>query len=202
MELPPGDEGLADPDDGPLDPLAEASPRRLRRLARRADQLRRRRPDGLHELADSVQVPIRQLRLLGDAWAEGGASGVEALGPAFATPQAHMDAAADALERWRAKHHPLEAVRWDIWRNRITVWWLVPDVERNEVERRPLLQLRLTHDGRWHLYHRAAHGEWWPVVVRGPREHQSVEDALSAVERDAGNRFWSGEGAAPPPGDR
>jgi hypothetical protein len=48
----------------------------------------------------------------------------------------------------------------------------------------------VTHEGRWHLYARAAHGEWWPVVVRGWRGQQSVSDALRAVELDAANRFW------------
>jgi hypothetical protein len=173
------------------DPLADARPALLRRLARRADRLRRRRPDALPALAAQHGVTVRRLRLLADAWAEAGASGVQALGPALpmpVEPMAHADA---ELARWWAAHHPLESLRWDVWRNRITVWWLVPDADRRDVERRPLLHLRLTHDGRWHLYRRAAQGEWWPVVVRGPRHPQTLQHCLEAVELDAGNGFWS-----------
>jgi hypothetical protein len=202
--MQPAEDPREPADDDPAarpDPLADAPQRQLRRLARRVDRLRRRQPRGVADLAEQLGVDVRQLRLLADAWAEGGASGVQALGPAFPTPPAPMTAATEALERWRARHHPYESLRWDVWRNRVTVWWLTPDAERQDVERRPLLQLRLTHEGRWHLYHRASHGEWWPVVVNGPRQHQSVEDALEAVELDAANRFWSADAVAPPPLD-
>lgn len=173
-----------------FDPLAEATARRLKRVARRVHRVRSRRPHELVDLAADQGVPMRRLRLLGDAWAEGGSSGIEAIGPAMEAPPAQTAHAAVVLESWRARHHPEVCLRWDVWRNRVTVWWLVPDPEQQRIDRRPLLQLRLTSGGRWHLFHRAALGEWWPVVIRGPRAAQTVDDCLAAVERDAGNRFW------------
>lgn len=177
------------------DPLATLDARRLARLARRADRVRRTRGKGLHALAARVGVPARRLRLLADAWAEAGAEGLVALGPA---PECVDDAAvghADAaIEAWRQRYYPLETLEWEVWRNRITVWRVVPPADRRAgAERRPLLQLRWT-DARWHLYRRAAQGEWWPVPVNGPRRAQDVDACLDEVHRDLGGRFWSEPG--------
>jgi hypothetical protein len=179
----------AEPDQ-PVDPLADAAPRRIRPIARRADRLRRSRPQGLEALAADLGVPVRRLRLLADAWAEGGAHGLEAIGPALPTPPEPMLDAEAAVAAWQARHHPFESLTVEVWRNRLTVIRHVPAPDRRSVEDRPLLQLRLSSAGRWHLYRRAAHGEWWPVVARGPRRPQGVGDCLAAVEHDSGGRFW------------
>lgn len=177
----------------PPDPLADTTPRRLCRLARRAHRSQRRGGPPLERLAARTAVPVRRLRLLADAWAEAGASGIEALGPAPAeVDEAALRRLDGALEAWRRRHYPLEALRWELWRNRGTVWYLVPGRDRRgDLERRPLAQLRLTGDGRWHLYRKAAQGEWWPVPVNGPRRGQDVADCLRAIRIDVGNQFWN-----------
>lgn len=175
-----------------VDPLAGLRPREVRALARRAHGLHhRRRAGALEDLSNATEIPLRRLRMLADAWAEAGPSGVDAMGPAVDTPRHLMALAEEALDEWRARHFPLELLRWDVWRNRITVWWVVPNADRAAApQRRPLLQLRLTHEGRWHLYRRASAGEWWPVTVRGPRRPQGLTDCLDVVTADAANRFW------------
>jgi len=60
------------------------------------------------------------------------------------------------------------------------------------------MQVRVTPDGRWHLFRRAAQGEWWPVVVRGRGRRQSLSACLDAVRVDELNMFWGSEG---PPED-
>lgn len=179
-------------DDVAPDPLAELDEAALRRLARRADRVRSR-PGGIDRVAERVGVERRRVRLLADAWAEGGAFGVAALGPAPADTDAEALRRADgAVEAWRRRHFPLEALRWETWRNRITVWHLLPGQDRlGDLERRPMAQLRLTRDGRWHLYSKAAQGEWWPVVVKGRRGEQTVADCLEAVRNDGAGRFWT-----------
>jgi hypothetical protein len=173
------------------DPLALLTRRQLRTVARRAARHRRRGGD-LAALTTDLGVDERRLRLLADAWAEAGDSGIDALGPAVRTPDtvaAHADA---ALERWRARHYPFELLHWEIWRNRVTVWRLLSPADRQAAASSvPLLQLRVTHEGRWHLYRKASRGEWWPVSVRGPGRRQDLEDCLDAARVDPGNRFWS-----------
>lgn len=181
------------PADG-YDPLDGYSTRALVRLARRAARAWERRADGLERLALRTDVPMRRLRMLGDAWTEGGVSGVEALGPAPA--DADVDPGAmrrmdGALETWRRRHYPLETLCWDVWRNRVTVWHLVPGPDRlGDLERRPLAHLRLTADGRWHLYRKASQGEWWPVIVNGRRTAQDMHVCLDFVHLDPDGRFW------------
>jgi hypothetical protein len=194
-ELPDTDGHSSPPGAGATsDPLALLSRRRLRTMARQA-QGRRRRGQDLTTLAEQAGVDARRLRLLADAWDEAGPSGIDALGPAVATPVtigAHADA---ALERWRARHYPLELLHWEIWRNRVTVWRILPPRDRHaEASRIPLLQLRVTHEGRWHLYRKASKGEWWPVTVCGAGRQQRLEDCLEAARIDPGNRFWSTPG--------
>ncbi len=183
------------PGPGPVpDPLAGRSPRSLVRLARRASRAWERRADGLERLALRTDVPVRRLRMLGDAWTEGGASGVEALGAAPARDDVDADELRridGALEAWRRRHYPLETLRWDVWRNRVSVWHLVPGPDRRgDLDRRPLAHLRLTGDGRWHLYRKASQGEWWPVIVNGRRGPQDMHHCLEAVRIDLEGRFW------------
>jgi hypothetical protein len=146
-------------------------------------------------MARRVGVPARRLRLLADAWNEGGASGVTALGPAPRdVDRDSMRRIDGALEAWRRRHYPLEALRWDVWRNRVTVWHLVPGPNRRgDLDRRALAHLRLTPEGRWHLYRKAAQGEWWPVPVLGPRGEQDMHACLEAIRLDPGGAFWSTE---------
>lgn len=182
-----------DPRDLGPDPLAGLSLRAVARLARRAHRRRMRGSGTLGRLADATGVSTRRLHLLADAWAEGGPSGVAALGPAprevDTDEMGRVDAALDA---WRRRHYPLEVLRWDAWRNRVTVWHLVPGADRRgDPERRALAHLRLTGDGRWHLYRKAAQGEWWPVTVDGPRVHQDLDACLAAVCIDRTNVFWA-----------
>jgi hypothetical protein len=189
----------SDPGEHPAesDPLARASARDLVRIARRAARSRTRR-DGLALLAAEIGVEERRLRLLADAWAEAGRSGVESLGPGVALPAVIAAHAEAALQRWRSRHYPLELLRWETWRNRITVWRVLPPNDRHGAASSvPLLQLRVTHEGRWHLYRRASRGEWWPVTVRGPGRQQTIEDCLEAARLDHGNRFWSARPTVP-----
>ena len=182
------------------DPI-DLRPRALRRLAR--DAVRARGTAGLAALAQRSGQDARTLRLLADAWLEGGPSGLAALGPApAATDEAAMVRADGALEAWRRRHFPLEALRWDVWRNRVTVWHLLPGADRRgDLERRALCHLRLTPDGapdgRWHLYRKAAQGEWWPVVVQGRRAAQDLRHCLDAVRVDAVGQFWSSRPSRP-----
>jgi hypothetical protein len=172
------------------------SARQLTRLARRAARAQRRGPHALDRVALQSGLPLRRLRFLADAWTEGGASGMRALGPA--PPDADVEAVRrmdGALEAWRRRHYPLEMLRWDSWRNRLTIWHLLPGTDRrSDCEYRALAHLRLTEDGRWHLYRKAAQGEWWPVPVVGPRGEQDMHDCLEAIRIDVDRVFWT----APP----
>lgn len=180
-------------------PLDDLTPRALNRLARRADRLRHRDVTGLADLAREHDVQPRQLRMLADAWQEGGPTGVQMLGPAVAAEPETMHRAEAVVERWRRSHFPLDALESEVWRNRLTVWWLVPGQDRTgDLERLPLLQVRRSRDGRWHLYRRAVQGEWWPVTVRGRRRRQSLSDCLDAVRIDPLRHFWGVDG---PPQD-
>jgi hypothetical protein len=179
-----------EPPDHPQALWSHLDARGLRRLARRAWHARRRGPEQTERLAAHMGVTPRQLRLLADAWDEAGPSGVDALGPAPPEVDPAMQQADGALEAWR-RHYPLESLQWDVWRNRVTVWLLEPGPDRRgDVRQRPLLQLRCTAGGRWHLYRKAAQGEWWPVTVSGPRRPQRLEDCLNAARVDGGNVFW------------
>ena len=180
-------------------PLSDLSFGALRRLARRADRYRLRDTARFEALAVQMGVSPRQLRLLADAWAEGGPSGLRAMGPAIGADEALMDRAEAVIETWRRRHFPLDALEIQRWRDRITVWWLVPGADRSgELERHPLMQLRWTPDGRWHLFRRAVQGEWWPVVVRGRRRRQCLSACLDAVRVDPLHHFW---GTTGPPAD-
>ncbi len=177
-------------------PLAHLSAFQLRRLARRADRLRHHDVSRFADLADQHGITVRQLRLLADAWAEAGPCGVAALGPAPPeVPEHVMERALDIIETWRRRHFPLDALEVERWRNRITVRRVAPAADRAEPPVvRPLMQLRRTGDGRWHLYRKAAQGEWWPVTVRGRRRRQSLSACLDAVRIDLLNQFWVPEG--------
>jgi hypothetical protein len=198
-----GARDLVVPPDGlavrPAAPLAALSTRALRRLARRADRYQRRDADRFGALAERAGITTRQLRLLADAWAEAGPSGVRAIGPAPVVDADLMDRAEAVLEVWRRRHFPLDAIEVERWRNRITIWRRVPGDDRTgELDRHALMQLRRTDDGRWHLYRQAVQGEWWPVVVRGRHRPQSLSSCLDAVRIDALHQFW---GAGGPPTD-
>lgn len=183
-----------------MGPLAQVGARRLVKLARRGDRLRRRSLTRFAALAASHDIAPRQLRLLADAWAAGGRSGLRALGPATpVTDPAVMAWAVEMVEAWRRRHFPFDALEPDVWRNRLTVWWLQPgDTPTAALRRHPLLQVRRTPDGRWHLYRRAAQGEWWPVVLHGRRARQSLAACLNAVRLDAVGEFWGAGGPATP----
>ena len=183
----------------PRDPLDDLTTTSTVRLARRADRLRRRDVSQFERLAQDHDVAPRRLRLLADAWAEAGRQGIEALGPAVPVDQGLMERAGDVIETWRRRHFPLDALRVDVWRNRLTVWWMRPtDDPTGSLDPHPLMQLRRTADGRWHLYRRAVQGEWWPVVVRGRRHRQSLSACLDAVRADTLHHFWGAQG---PPDD-
>jgi len=148
-------------------------------------------------LADRYGMGVRDLRLLADAWAEGGRDGVVALGPATddSSDQEAVVQAEAAIQAWRDRHYPLDLLEVDVWRNRLTVWQLVAndDDRRGAPQRRPLLQVRRTAGGRWHLYRRAAQGEWWPVTVGGRCAPQTLDDCLQAVHVNAAWQFWKGD---------
>lgn len=181
------------------DPLARINLRALRRLAKKADRMRRRDVVRFEALAAAEGITPRRLRLLADAWAEGGVSGLHALGPGTQVDPSPMSRALEVIETWRARHFPLDALRSEVWRNRVTVWWLRPSSDPTEdLVEQPLMQLRRTKDGRWHLYRRAAQGEWWPVAVRGRRRRQSLSACLDAVRVDLLHHFWGAQG---PPTD-
>lgn len=183
----------------PVSPLAHLGPHALLRLARRADRHRRRDVIRFEALSQSSDVPLRHLRLLADAWAEGGRSGLRAIGPTDGGDEAVMARAEAVIETWRRRHFPLDALEIQCWRDRITVWWRVPGTDRcADLDRHPLMQLRHTPDGRWHLFRRAVQGEWWPVVVRGRRRRQSLSACLDAVRVDPLHHFWGVDG---PPSD-
>jgi len=184
----------------PADPLVDADPQTLTRLAKRAAKARSG-PAGLEALATDVGVEPRRLRLLADAWDEGGEAGVAALGPA--PSEADLGDVGAALEAWRARHHGLELLHWETWRNRVTVWRVVPrDDPRREPDRHPLCHLRRSDGGRWHLYRKAARGEWWPVVVVGRHGAQGLADCLDAVRADVNGAFWSPPRPPYPGGER
>lgn len=186
----------------PPDPLAALSERRLVRLARRAARARRREGAALERLALRLDVPSRRLRLLADALAAGGPSGITALGPAPARPGiAALDGLEDAVESWRRRHHPHQVLRCDVWRNRVTLWHVLAG-RHGELDRRPLAHLRVTPDGRWHLYRKAVQGEWWPVRVKaqgGSRRGTEIDlDAcLEVLRLDPTGAFWGVEPPAP-----
>lgn len=177
------------------EPFEQPSPRRLRRLARRGARARRRSAEKFLRLAERHGTNPRQLRILADAWVVAGRDGVSALGPAPAAldqdDEAALEAAGSQIEEWRRRHHPLEALELDVWRNRITVWRLAPgeDPRHDRVARRPLMQLRLDGRRRWHLYRKAAQGEWWPVAVSsaGP---DRLGECLEVVRLDVAQEFW------------
>lgn len=165
--------------------------------------LRCRDIDAFAQLAEERGISLRQLRLLADAWAEGGKAGVEALGPAPGSAELTdpvMRRAVAVIETWRSVHFPLDAVDIDVWRNRVTLRQLLPDPHNRTAPLQQVLvcQLRWTSGNRWHLYRRAAWGEWWPVVVRGRRRRQSLSACLDAVRVDLLNQFWGPPG---PPAD-
>ncbi len=181
------------------DPLAGLSHRALGRLARRADRMRRRDVTRLEGLASELGTSPRRLRLLADAWIEGGPAGMVAVGPATPADERQMRRAEEIIETWRRRHFPLDALEVEVWRNRLTVWWLrTPPNPTADLVRHPLMQLRRTDEGRWHLYRRAVQGEWWPVEVRGRRRRQSLSACLDAVRVDPLHHFWGTDG---PPND-
>lgn len=175
-----------------VDSASDVPPWRLRRLAKKAYRARQRGEDAFFRLAESSRMSPRGLRLLADAWAQGGAGGVAALAPAEGLLTPHLVGEVDAtLEGWRRQHYPLETLQWEVWRNRVTVWQIVPGPNRlGPVERRPVLQLRRTADDVWHLYRKAAQGEWWPVIVSGGARATSLQDCLDAVRLDVARQFW------------
>ena len=179
------------------DPLRGMSPRALQRLARRADRYRRRDVAKFERVAREHHITVRRMRMLADAWAEAGPVGVDALAPARPADPVLMARAEEVIETWRRRHFPLDRLETEIWRNRLNVWWMRPNDEpTGELVRHPLMQLRRTDDGRWHLYRRAVQGEWWPVVVRGRRRRQSLSACLDAVRVDPLHHFW-GHGGPP-----
>lgn len=198
--LPSVESGESVADSRRESPLERLSPRGLRRLARRADRLRRMDVARFDDLAAAHGISARQLRLLADAWAESGRSGIEAIGPAVHLADWSLITRAQAvIETWRRRHFPLDALETTSWRNRITVHWLVPGEDRRgDLLRHPLMELRRTPDGRWHLYRMAVQGEWWPVMVRGRRRRQSLSACLDEVRVDSLHHFW---GVSGPPSD-
>lgn len=184
------------------EPLAGWPARRLVRLAREADRFRRVDAPRFEAIALDLGIGTRALRLLADAWAEGGAAGLAAAG---VLPQDGRDTAsavttAEAqLEGWRRRHLPLDALAVDVDGDRLTAWRLTPgEGPTAPLERVPLLQLRATLAGRhrrprWHL-HRWGPDGWWPVVVTGPGRPQSVDDCLAAVLADPLHHFWGTDG--------
>lgn len=179
-----------DADAPPDDPLAALPPRRLAAIARRADRLRRANLAAFEALAAVTGVEPRRLRLLADAWNAAGRSGVAALRPPSDRADVAAEAVVAALEAWRRRSLPLEALRWDLWRNRVTVWRAVPPEDRTgPAVEAALLQLRRTDDGGWHLYRRAAQDEWWPVRVGTRRRGSSLAACLDAVLSDPAGQF-------------
>ncbi len=177
-------------------PLSDLSQRALRRLARQADAHRRHDLASFESLAADHHLSMRHLRLIADAWAEGGRSGLQAIGPAQPLQDWQPIVRAEAIiETWRRHHFPLDVFETTAWRNRVTVHWLIPAVDRTQaVQRHPLMQLRRTEKGRWHLFRRASQGEWWPVIVRGRRKRQALSTCLDVVRTDATRQFWGDSG--------
>ena len=180
------------------DPVLDLPLRRLRRLARRAHRARLGRPGSFEDLAAANGLPLRSLRLLADAWAAGGESGIEALaGSGAQLPEDVLDELDEALESWRRQSHPLETLQWEVRRNRVAVRQVVPGRDRlGPAEHRDLFQLRRTPDDGWHLYRTARGGEWWPVVVTPPPA--SLQDCLDAVRLDVARQFWPAPPAPTP----
>lgn len=187
------DEGCPTPTGCDLDTTAT---RTLAHLARRAHRCRARGPAAMAALAKRHGMGVRDLRLLADAWAEGGQDGIVALGPATEeeADRETIQQAAAAIQTWRDRHYPLDLLEIEVRGNRLTVWQLVAndDDRRGAPQRRSLLQVRRTSGGRWHLYRRAAQGEWWPVTVGGRRAPQSLDDCLKAVHVNSAGQFWTG----------
>jgi hypothetical protein len=181
---------LDSPQDRPADPLEGWSPRRVAGLARRADRTRLRGPGALDALGGRLGVPSRQLRLLAEAWAAGGRSGVTALGPAPEQPdQLTMLHARVAVETWALRSFPGRSARADVWRNRVTIW--LRD-RRGTGGDRPLAHLRLSADGRWHLYRRGALGDWWPVSLHDTGDGRDIYRSLAVVRDDRLRLFCPG----------
>lgn len=176
-----------------LDSASELPPRRLRRLAKRAHRARQQGAQAFERLVTTSGVSPRQLRLLADAWAEGGNSAIDALEPASGSLDDNvLDELDTRLESWRRLHYPLETLQWEVWRNRVTVWQVVPGRDRlGPTERLPVLQLRRTPDTSWHLYRKAAQGEWWPVIVSSPGSTTTLEACLNTVRLDIARQFWA-----------
>lgn len=176
-----------------------ATPRRLRRLARRAYRCRRLGEQSVNDLSASCGLPVRELRLLADAWAQGGRDGVDALGaPGGSLPDAVVEEVDSTLEDWRRRHYPLETLQWEVWHNRVTVWQLVPGrVRLGPPGRAPVLQLRHADPSGWFLYRRSRNGGWWPVVVSGTAEPADLSRCLDIVRLDVARQFWAAP-AEPP----
>ena len=172
----------------PGDPFAGWSARRVLAMARRADRARIRGGVALESLAARHGLPARQLRLLAEGWAAGRQSGVAALGPApeQSDPLTMLHARV-AVETWAIRSYPGRTARADVWRNRVTIWL---EERRRPGGSRPLAHLRLAPDGRWHLYRRGPHGDWWPVPQRC--DGRDVYTALALVHNDPLRLFCPG----------
>lgn len=182
-----------------LDTPGSLPPRRLRRLARRASRSRRQGERALADLAVDSGLSLQRLRLLADAWTQGGRAGVDALGPAHG--RLHDDAVREldaALERWRRRHYPLETLQWEVWRNRVTVWQVVPGADRRgPAQRTAVLQLRHCEPDGWFLYRTTRAGGWWPVVISGSGEPVDLERCLDTVRLDIARQFWASPATSP-----
>lgn len=176
-----------------LDDASPISRRRLRRLAKRAFRTRRLGEQAFRELSTSTGVSLQRLRLLADAWAQGGREAVDALGGAKGNLPDDVVAELDAaLESWRRQHYPLETLQWEIWRNRVTVWQLVPGRDRlGPAGRTAVLQLRHADMPGWFLYRLTRGGDWWPVVISGSCEPVDLDRCLDTVRLDIARQFWS-----------
>lgn len=175
------------------DDRSPTSTRRLRRLARRAYRCRRLGEQAVTELSASSGLPVRRLRLLADAWAQGGRAGVDALGaPRGSLPHDVVGDLDAALEGWRRRHYPLETLQWEVWHNQVTVWQLVPARDRlGPPDRSPVVQLRHAGTPGWFLYRCSRRGDWWPVVVSGAAEPVDLARCLDTVRLDIARQFWT-----------
>ncbi len=57
---------------------------------------------------------------------------------------------------------------------------------------RPLAHLRLSADGRWHLYRRGALGDWWPVSLHDTGDGRDIYRSLAVVRDDRLRLFCPG----------
>lgn len=176
-----------------LGSASELPARRLRRLAKKAMRARQSGNAAFEQLAETSGTSPRQLRLLADAWVQGGVAGIDALAPADGTmSEDALNQLDESLEEWRRQHYPLETLQWEVWRNRVTVWQIVPGRDRlGAAERRPVLQLRQHLDGGWHLYRKARQGEWWPVIVSHDSNSSTLLQCLDTVRLDVARQFWA-----------